>query len=100
MTIGTTTTIAAMTDEKTACIYPDCQIIQRPFGMACEHSCDEENAMKTKDERKQIQNFETAITDVIDIYLKEGMDPDDMRSVLQEQITSDLHGRRTELDTA
>jgi hypothetical protein len=46
----------------------------------------------------QIQKFDDAIAEVIDAYLKEGMDPDDMRLLLQEQIVSDLHGRRLELE--
>lgn len=56
--------------------------------------------MLTSDERKQIANFQEAVASVIDIYLKEGMDPDNVRMVLQSEATSDLATRRAELETA
>lgn len=56
--------------------------------------------MLTSDERKQIQNFEKGLEDLIDLYLKEGIDPGTVRNVLQSHAGSDLEGRRVELDTA
>lgn len=50
--------------------------------------------MLTKDERKQIQNFESAIADVIDSYLKEGMDPVYIFEVLRSHRTPGLYERR------
>jgi len=56
--------------------------------------------MLTADERTQIQNFEEAVSEVIDEYLKEGMDPDQIRDVLRGHIASDLHGRRSDMQEA
>lgn len=54
--------------------------------------------MLTSDERKQIDNFHEAIGDVINQYLKEGMPPEMIRSVLTNHETSDLVGRMHELE--
>lgn len=54
--------------------------------------------MLTKDERNQIDNFQKAIAEVVDQYLKEGMDPDQIREVLVDEAGSDLHGRRLEIE--
>ena len=54
--------------------------------------------MMDDDEIKQAQNFQDAIASVIDIYLKEGIDPDTVREVLRDHASSDLELRRKELD--
>lgn len=54
--------------------------------------------MLTSDERKMIQNFQDAVSDLIDQYLKLGAEPDWLREVLQQEIVSDLEVRREELD--
>ena len=53
--------------------------------------------MLTSDERKQLDNFHEAIGEVIDQYLKEGLGPEWIRSILSNHETSDLSGRLKEL---
>ena len=55
-------------------------------------------AMMTKDERKQAINFQDAIGEIVDQYLKEGMDVDIMKEVLRDEAGTDLHKRREEIE--
>ncbi len=54
--------------------------------------------MLTKDERKQAINFQDAIADIVDQYLKEGLHIDTIVEVLIDEAGSDLDKRRQELD--
>lgn len=56
--------------------------------------------MLTKDERNQAIKFQDAIGEIVDQYLKEGMDVERMRDVLRDEASSDLYGRREELEAA
>ena len=56
--------------------------------------------MRLRDEVLQLQKFDTAIAEVIDSFLKEGMDPDEIRECLNGHLVSDLHGRQRELEEA
>ncbi len=54
--------------------------------------------MLTKDERYQAIKFQDAIGEIVDQYLKEGMDVETIREVLRDEAGSDLYGRRDELE--
>ena len=54
--------------------------------------------MLTKDERNQIRNFEDAVAEIVDQYLKQGMDPTIIARILRSEASSDLFRRREELD--
>ncbi len=56
--------------------------------------------MGMSDEVKQMQNFENAVAEVIDQYLKEGMEPDDVRTILESHAMSNLRQRRMEIEAA
>ena len=55
--------------------------------------------MLTSDERKQLRNFDDALADLIDRFLKEGMHPDMIKSALSNHETSDIAARMRELDS-
>ena len=50
-----------------------------------------------QDKQKQTQNFEEAISNVIDQYLVDGMNADQIREVLRGQVASDLRARLSEI---
>ena len=54
--------------------------------------------MLTRDERAQAIKFQDAIGEVVDQYLREGMDPDRIVEVLRDEASSDLAARRLELE--
>lgn len=54
--------------------------------------------MLTKDERQQAIKFQDAIGEIVDQYLKEGMDVETIKEVLRDEAGSDLHRRREEID--
>lgn len=55
--------------------------------------------MLTIDERiNQVGNFQNAIAEIVDQYLKEGMDPETVAEILRVEAGSDLYTRREELD--
>lgn len=57
--------------------------------------------MLTKDERQQAIKFQDAIGEIVDQYLKEGMDVDRISEILSDEASTDrLHGRREELERA
>jgi hypothetical protein len=56
--------------------------------------------MLTRDERLQAVKFQDAIGEVVDVYLREGMDPDLIAEVLKDEAASDLRMRRLELEDA
>ena len=53
--------------------------------------------MLTKDERKQAIKFQDAIGEIVDQYLKEGMDVETIQEVLRDEAGSDLYARRDEV---
>ena len=59
----------------------------------------ENAAILTSDERKQLRNFDDALADLIDRFLKEGMHPDMIKSALSNHETSDIAARMRELDS-
>ena len=54
--------------------------------------------MLTKDERRQAIKFQDAIGEIVDAYLREGIDPALIVEVLKDEVTSDLIARRKELE--
>lgn len=54
--------------------------------------------MMTDDERKQLRNFDDDLRGLIDRYLREGMHPDTIRSLLSNRETSDIAARMRELE--
>ena len=54
--------------------------------------------MLTRDEITQANKFQDAIGQIVDQYLREGMDPDIMRKVLTDEASNDLAARRVELE--
>lgn len=52
----------------------------------------------TRAEITQANKFQDAIGEVVDQYLREGMDPDIMRKVLEDEASGDLAARRVELE--
>lgn len=53
--------------------------------------------MLTRDERNQCINFQDAIGEVVDAYLKEGMHPDRIREVLKDE-ANQVYGRLRDLE--
>ena len=53
--------------------------------------------MLTVDERAQAQKFQSDLAEVVDQYLREGMDPDIIAETLRDEASSDLFARRMEL---
>ena len=56
--------------------------------------------MMTNDERKMAKNFQDAVSDLVDEYLRLGADPDLLTGVLRQEANSDLASRRVELEQA
>ncbi len=56
--------------------------------------------MLTKDERIQVDKFQNAIGEIVDQYLKEGMDVDLISEILFDEAGADLDKRKQELDAA
>lgn len=53
--------------------------------------------MLTRDERNQCIKFQDAIGEIVDGYLKEGMHPDRIKEVLQDE-ANQVHGRFRDLE--
>lgn len=53
--------------------------------------------MFTDDEKKQITNFQDALGELVDAYLREGLDPSLIAEMLNDEAQSDLFARRAEL---
>ena len=51
----------------------------------------------TEAERKQCIAVQDAVSEIIDEYLKDGLDPEYIRTCLEDERTSDLYARRQEL---
>jgi hypothetical protein len=54
--------------------------------------------MLTKDERTQVIKFQDAIGEIVDQFLREGMDTDIIREVLRDEANSSLEVRRYDLE--
>lgn len=54
--------------------------------------------MLTKDERQQAIKFQDAIGEIVDQFLREGMDTDIIREVLRDEANSSLELRRVDLE--
>lgn len=55
--------------------------------------------MLTKDERNQAIKFQDAVGEIVDQFLKEGMNVETIQEVLRDEAGSDLYGRRQELES-
>jgi hypothetical protein len=53
--------------------------------------------MRSVIEQRQLVNFQNALANLIDEYLKDNINIYDMRTILQDEIASDLISRRAEL---
>ena len=53
--------------------------------------------MTTKDGRDQITRFQDAVAELIDLFLKEKLDPDSIQQVLDDEADS-VHTRQKELE--
>jgi hypothetical protein len=54
--------------------------------------------MLTKDERQQAIKFQDAISEIVDQFLREGMDTGAIREVLRDEANSSLEVRRCDLE--
>lgn len=53
--------------------------------------------MLTQDERNQCIKFQDAIGEIVDAYLREGMHPDQVKAVLDDE-AAQVHGRFRDLE--
>jgi hypothetical protein len=54
--------------------------------------------MLSSDERVQLRNFQNRLVDLIDFYLIEGADPNDLKEIMREECGKDFFARRHQLE--